>query len=103
MRTSWISNVSQSDDAEQNLQAKRPVPRDADLLDAYSQAVVQVVRQVGPAVLTISGEGKQGVGSGFVITPRWLRPDQQPCCSVGRIASRSLPRMETISLRTYWR
>lgn len=69
MRTSWISNVSQSDDAEQNLQAQRPVPRDADLLDAYSQAVVQVVRQVGPAVLTISGEGKQGVGSGFVITP----------------------------------
>ncbi|MFT3880294.1 MAG: trypsin-like peptidase domain-containing protein [Gemmatales bacterium] len=69
MRSSWISNVSPSDDADQNLQTKRPVPRDADLLDAYSQAVVQVVRQVGPAVLTISGEGKQGVGSGFVITP----------------------------------
>jgi len=69
MRTSWISNVSPSDDTEQNQQTKRPAPRDADLLDAYSQAVVQVVRQVGPAVLTISGEGKQGVGSGFVITP----------------------------------
>ncbi len=69
MRTSWISTTSQFEDSEKNQQAKRPVPRDADLLDAYSQAVVQVVRQVGPAVLTIAGEKSQGVGSGFVITP----------------------------------
>jgi S1-C subfamily serine protease len=69
MRTSWISTTSQSEDSEKNHQAKRAVPRDADLLDAYSQAVVQVVRQVGPAVLTIASEKAQGVGSGFVITP----------------------------------
>lgn len=69
MQTSWISDVSQSDDAEQNLQTRRSKTHNADLLDAYSQAVVQVVRQVGPAVLTISGEGRQGVGSGFVIAP----------------------------------
>ncbi|HQR06452.1 MAG TPA: trypsin-like peptidase domain-containing protein [Gemmatales bacterium] len=69
MRSSWISNVSPTDDDNKNLKTKQPVARDADLLDAYSQAVVQVVRQVGPTVLTISGEGKQGAGSGFVITP----------------------------------
>ena len=67
MRTSWISTTSQSEESEKNQQAKRAVPRDADLLDAYSQAVVQVVRQVGPAVLTIAGEKAQGVGSGCLL------------------------------------
>lgn len=46
--------------------------RDADLLDAYSQAVIGVVGQVGPAVVSVGGhpsDGSQGVGSGFVITP----------------------------------
>ena len=72
MRTSWISNTDQSEESEEqdkNLQSKLPIAREADLLDAYSQAVVQVVQQVGPAVLTVSSEGKQGVGSGFVVTP----------------------------------
>lgn len=67
MRTSWISTVSASSDEQHP--STRAVPRDADLLDAYSQAVVQVVRQVGPAVLTVAGEGSNGVGSGFLITP----------------------------------
>jgi S1-C subfamily serine protease len=48
------------------------LPADADLLDAYSQAVIRVVGQVGPAVITVSGrEGpaQGGLGSGFLITP----------------------------------
>jgi S1-C subfamily serine protease len=46
--------------------------RDADLLDAYSQAVIGVVGRVGPAVLSITnhpGDSQPGSGSGFVITP----------------------------------
>ena len=41
---------------------------DADLLDAYSQAVVNVVDTVSPAVLSLSGRGR-GSGSGFLLTP----------------------------------
>src|SRR5262245_34399325 len=46
--------------------------RDADLLDAYSQAVIGVVGRTGPAVLSITGhpaDGQPGQGSGFLITP----------------------------------
>jgi S1-C subfamily serine protease len=52
-------------------------PGDADLLDAYSRAVIDVVERTGPAVVSISigaaGRGDEiepeGAGSGFVITP----------------------------------
>ena len=47
-------------------------PNDADVLDAYSRAVVQVVRRVGPAVVSIvsaQGDGNSGSGSGFFIAP----------------------------------
>jgi len=45
------------------------VPRDADLLDAYSQAVVQVVSSVSPAVISLSGLTDQGGGgSGFIVS-----------------------------------
>jgi len=47
------------------------VRRDADLLDAYSQAVIGVVGRVGPAVVSITGhpsESERGQGSGFLIT-----------------------------------
>ncbi len=46
--------------------------REAELLDAYSQAVIGVVSRVGPGVLSITGhpaDGQQGQGSGFLITP----------------------------------
>jgi len=46
--------------------------RDAELLDAYSQAVIGVVGRMGPAVLSITGhpsDGERGQGSGFLITP----------------------------------
>jgi S1-C subfamily serine protease len=55
-----------------------PVPAvdDADLLDAYSSAVVRVVERVGPAVVSLaaeraapSGRPSGGAGSGVVIAP----------------------------------
>ncbi|HEY7365485.1 MAG TPA: trypsin-like peptidase domain-containing protein [Methylomirabilota bacterium] len=53
------------------------VPNEAEVLDAYSRAVVSVVEQVGPAVVSIAagsgaapGRGERmGAGSGVLITP----------------------------------
>ncbi|MDX1948799.1 MAG: trypsin-like peptidase domain-containing protein [Pirellulaceae bacterium] len=48
----------------------RPSAGDGDLLDAYSQAVIGVVRQVGPAVISVMGRSddpRGGQGSGFLI------------------------------------
>jgi S1-C subfamily serine protease len=55
----------------------REAPRDAALLDAYSRAVVEVVRSAGPAVVGVrpgdrSSDGEftpHGHGSGVFITP----------------------------------
>ncbi|MEX0642748.1 MAG: trypsin-like peptidase domain-containing protein [Pirellulales bacterium] len=50
----------------------RPAANDADLLDAYSQAVIHVVETVAPAVISVSGAeagGRGGAGSGFIVTP----------------------------------
>jgi S1-C subfamily serine protease len=50
----------------------RPPAGDADLLDAYSQAVIHVVQTVSPSVISVSGrdlEGRGGAGSGFIVTP----------------------------------
>src|SRR5262245_39607230 len=47
------------------------VRRDAELLDAYSQAVIGVVGRVGPAVISVGphpSDRQAGQGSGFVIT-----------------------------------
>src|SRR5882724_6258977 len=48
-------------------------PADADLLDAYSAAVIGAVEAVGPAVVKIDARGKPsrggGSGSGVVFTP----------------------------------
>jgi S1-C subfamily serine protease len=46
--------------------------QDEELLDAYSRAVVRVVEEVGPAVVSIgrsSRQGPAGAGSGVVFTP----------------------------------
>jgi S1-C subfamily serine protease len=44
---------------------------DADLLDAYSRAVIGVVEKVSPAVISMSGArgDRGGSGTGFLITP----------------------------------
>lgn len=58
-----------SDPGSQNhRQPNRANPADAEVLDAYSQAVVNVVENVSPAVISLTGEGR-GAGSGFLITP----------------------------------
>lgn len=57
-----------SNPAESRRQPGRGKPTDAEVLDAYSQAVVNVVESVSPAVISVSGEG-HGSGSGFLITP----------------------------------
>jgi S1-C subfamily serine protease len=47
-------------------------PEENEALDAYSRAVVRVVEQVGPAVVSIgrsSRRGPAGAGSGVVFTP----------------------------------
>jgi S1-C subfamily serine protease len=51
---------------------QRQVREDAELLDAYSHAVIGVVGRVGPAVISVAGhpaDGERGQGSGFLITP----------------------------------
>ena len=46
-------------------------PTNADLLDAYSQAVIGVVGKVGPAVISVAArpeDRERGLGSGFIVS-----------------------------------
>ena len=63
---------SENDSSQPNSKAK---PNDSDLLDAYSRAVVNVVESVSPAVLSlkgVSGEQRNGTGTGFLVSSHGL-------------------------------
>lgn len=69
---SWIADTSSGRPPNDPRAAARESPADAELLDAYSQAVIGVARCVGPAVIAVSGRDSrdgEGVGSGFLIAP----------------------------------
>ena len=53
MQSSWIADLNDHEEVSQKQKSTKTTSRDADVLDAYSQAVVGVVRKVGPAVLTV--------------------------------------------------
>ena len=42
---------------------------DAELLDAYSRSVIQVVDQLVPALISLSDRAQRGSGSGVILTP----------------------------------
>src|SRR5262245_35167258 len=70
----WISNEGSPESAGEASRREKP-DADAALLDAYSKAVIGVVQQVGPAVVSVSGRSwsdSGGVGSGFIISPDGL-------------------------------
>ena len=69
-------DISQDIEIE-NAVAEPVAVRDADLLDAYSDAVTTVADRVGPAVVRVersaeSGNRPGGMGSGVVISPDGL-------------------------------
>jgi S1-C subfamily serine protease len=82
---SRLANTDETPSADRDAQAASqsgergtggPRPTDADLLDAYSQAVINVARTVGPAVIAVATRGDSpgrngsaGMGSGFLLTP----------------------------------
>jgi S1-C subfamily serine protease len=70
-RVTALGDSSDEAAGENPAARKSARPTDGDLLDAYSQAVIGVVRQVGPAVISVSGRAndpRQGMGSGFLIS-----------------------------------
>jgi S1-C subfamily serine protease len=65
--------IQNSDAGSSQPAANGPSLADHNLLDAYSQAVIGVVKSVGPAVISITSKREAnsggGMGSGFLITP----------------------------------
>ena len=61
-----------TDAAELTADAEATAARDAEMLDAYSRTVIDVVDRLGPTVVSLSvGDrpGRGGEGSGFAIAP----------------------------------
>lgn len=73
-RISWLTTINDQSTNSHGDRAVATEPRsvgDADLLDAYSRAVIAVVAKVGPAVISIvsrKGDSQGGMGSGFLLT-----------------------------------
>jgi len=68
----YIQNGAQDDPAQSTPPVSPSRADDADLLDAYSRAVIGVVERVAPAVIGVQGargEASRGSGSGFMISP----------------------------------
>jgi S1-C subfamily serine protease len=65
-------DVNDSADRPAQRPGRAPEPRpEEDLLDAYSRAVVQVVDTVSPAVVSVTGDGREpnrGSGSGVIVS-----------------------------------
>lgn len=59
--------ASEQESRENRSSPARATASEADILDAYSQAVINVVENVSPAVISVSGEGL-GSGSGFLVS-----------------------------------
>lgn len=64
---SWVSDAG----GETSQAGSAAVPPDAELLDAYSQAVIRVNQQVGPAVVSVQpveAGSRGGSGSGVILS-----------------------------------
>ena len=71
-RFEWLSTSEPSRSDAARTGGPADVPADADLLDAYSRAVIGVVGKVGPAVVSVTSlhDGRPtNAGSGFLLTP----------------------------------
>lgn len=68
---SFFPTFIATEESDQGLGRHQTPAGDAELLDAYSRAVVQVVQAVSPSVVSIGGlpdARQRGAGSGFVVT-----------------------------------
>ena len=71
-RLPWRYVADSTSDSSTAPQPQTASPADADLLDAYSRAVIAVVRKISPAVISVAGprnDPRGGMGSGFLVTP----------------------------------
>jgi S1-C subfamily serine protease len=67
----WVASGESADESDRSEGPSRHEAESA-LLDAYSQAVISVVRRVGPAVISVTAPEKgpgHSSGSGFLMTP----------------------------------
>ncbi|HUS38820.1 MAG: trypsin-like peptidase domain-containing protein [Pirellulales bacterium] len=66
------SDAGEPDSTRKQSAGSKPRSRDAEMLDAYSRAVIEVVENASPAVIGVSaprGAKLSGSGTGFLITP----------------------------------